>query len=72
MESWPSDGLTARIDNFERQLTARIDAMATQLSADIADARRHADVQFERVRNDLRALAEAIAVIGAKLDRLSR
>ena len=64
--------LTARIDDTEQRLTARIDDMAEQLRGEIVDARRHSDVLFESLRDDIRLVAEGLAVIGAKVDRLTR
>ena len=64
--------LTARIEDTEQRLTARIDETTHQLRAEIADARRHSDVLFESLRDDIRMVAEGLAVVGAKMDRLTR
>jgi hypothetical protein len=51
----------------------------TTLSAEIADlrrevlaGRRHTDVLFETLRDDIRMVAEGLAVVSAKVDRLTR
>jgi hypothetical protein len=64
--------LTARIDDTEQRLSARIDHVAQQLRGEIADTRRHSDVLYESLRDDIRLVAEGVAVIGAKVDRLTR
>jgi hypothetical protein len=85
MDTWTSEALalrsdirgveatlTARIDDTEQRLSARIDHVAQQLRGEIADARRHSDVLYESLRDDIRLVAEGVAVIGAKVDRLTR
>jgi hypothetical protein len=64
--------LSVRIDEMDQRLTARIDETARQLRAGIADSRRHTDVLFESLRDDIRLVAEGLAVVGAKIDRLTR
>lgn len=36
------------------------------------DTRRHADIQFESVRDDIRMVAEHLVVLGSKVDSLRR
>jgi hypothetical protein len=54
----------------------RIDALEVSLRAEfregLAENRRHTDVQFESVRDDIRMLAEGFAAMSVKLDSLQR
>jgi len=72
--------INARIDALEVSLRAEIRgecaSVRTDLRAEIreslAENRRHTDVQFESVRDDIRMLAEAFATVSTKLDSLQR
>jgi hypothetical protein len=64
--------LTARIDETAKELTARIDDVAQQLRGEMVDTRRHSDVLFESLRDDIRLVAEGLAAVSAKVDRLTR
>ena len=64
--------LTDRIEGVESSLTAKIEHVEMSLSAKMhefnEDAKRHSDVQFESVRDDIRILAEGFALLSAKID----
>ena len=64
--------LTAKIEYVERSLTAKIEHVEMSLSAKMhelnEDAKRHSDVQFESVRDDIRILAEGFAMLSARID----
>ena len=64
--------LTARIEDTEQRLTARIDETAQQLRGEIVDTRRHSDVLFESLRDDIRLVAEGLAAVSAKVDRIRK
>jgi hypothetical protein len=46
------------------------DELRHELTAGLADNRRHAELLTESVRDDIRIVAERLAVVGAKLDGL--
>jgi hypothetical protein len=56
----------------ETSLTASIEDVEMSLSAKMQefneDTKRHSDVQFEAVRDDIRMLAEGFAMLSAKID----
>ena len=56
------DGLEPRFDGLE----SRFDTMESGLEARFAENRRHTDVLFESLRDDIRMLAEAFATLSAK------
>ena len=64
--------LTAKIDGVATSLTAKIDGVETSLTAKMhelnEDTRRHTDVQFESLRDDIRLLAEHLVSLDAKVD----
>ena len=71
--------LGQRIDALERslrsefraglaELGSRFDTMESGLEARFAESRRHTDVLFESLRDDIRMLAEGFATLSAKLD----
>jgi phage host-nuclease inhibitor protein Gam len=64
--------LTAKIEHVETSLTAKIEHVETSLTAKMhelnEDAKRHSDVQFESVRDDIRILAEGFATLSARID----
>jgi hypothetical protein len=60
--------LTARIDQVELSLNARIDQVESSLSARIEEGKRHTDIGFETVRDDIRILAEAVVALSTKFD----
>jgi hypothetical protein len=41
-----------------------------RLSERVEDNRRHADIQVERIRDDIRIVAEGVATLAVKLDRM--
>jgi hypothetical protein len=64
--------LTAKIEGVETSLAAKVERVETSLTAKMhelnEDAKRHADVQFESVRDDIRILAEGFATLSARID----
>ena len=40
-----------------------------QLAGRVEDNRRHTDIQFESIRDDIRIVAEGVATLAVKLDR---
>jgi len=56
------------IDALEARLNGRIDSLEATLRAEIVDSRRHGDILYESLRNDIRILAEAVAGISTRLD----
>jgi phage-related minor tail protein len=64
--------LTAKIERVETTLTAKIEHVETSLTATMhelnEETKRHSDVQFESVRDDIRMLAEGFATLSARLD----
>ncbi len=65
--------LGQRIDALERSLRGEMGRMRNELRNEfregLAENRRHADVQFEAVRDDIRILAEGFATVSAELTR---
>ena len=45
----------------------RIDALLEALRSDCAETRRHAEMLFESLKDDIRILAEGFATLSAKL-----
>ena len=65
------EGLESRFEGLESRfegLESRFDIMETGLEARFAESRRHADVLFESLRDDIRMLAEAVATLSANWD----
>jgi len=56
------DSLESRFDSLE----SRFDTVDSGLEARFAESRRHTDVLFESLRDDIRMLAEAFATMSAK------
>ena len=54
--------------NAIKQLGDRIDALLMALRSDCAETRRHAEMLFESLKDDIRILAEGFATLSAKLD----
>ena len=50
------------------KLGDRIDALLVALRSDCAETRRHAEMLFESLKDDIRILAEGFATLSAKLD----
>ena len=72
------DALGNRVDALERSLGSRIDAVGDRLTsveqrlrAEIAESRRHSQMLFESLRDDIRILADGFAVLSSKIDRPS-
>ena len=52
------------------EMRAIRDELRHELRTGLADNRRHAEVLTESLRDDIRIVAEGLAVVGAKLDTL--
>ena len=63
--------LTAKIEHVETSLTARINQVEASLTATMRelneDAKRHTDVRFESMRDDIRLLAEGFASLSIEV-----
>jgi hypothetical protein len=69
------DRLDGRFDKLEirfDKLEARFDKFETSIRAEIEDVRRHAVVLNESTRDDIRMVAEAVAVLTVKVDEALR
>jgi ribosome assembly protein YihI (activator of Der GTPase) len=51
-------------------LSTEINELRHDLRLEILEGRRHTDVLFESLHDDIRLVAEGLAVVSAKLDRL--
>jgi hypothetical protein len=47
-------------------------AFRVEVRSDLAENRRHSDILFETLRDDIRILAEGFAVLSTKIDSLQR
>ena len=81
------DRIGARIDTLEASLRDEFSSLraewrdeSSSLRADVraelregfAESRRHTDVLFESLRDDIRMLADGFAAVSTKLDSLQR
>lgn len=64
--------LTGAINRVETSLTGQVNRVETSLTSRIEDLKRHADIRFESVHDDIRMLAEGIASLATKVDSLRR
>jgi hypothetical protein len=60
--------LGRRIDALEWSLRDEFGSLRGEFRAGLAESRRHAEVLFESLRDDIRTLAEGFATLTAKLD----
>ena len=58
------DGLESRFDTLE----SRFDRMESRLDERFAESRRHTEVLFDSLRDDIRILVEGFATLSARLD----
>jgi hypothetical protein len=54
------------------ELRTEIDERRTGIWESAAAGRRHNEVLFESLRDDIQLVAEGLAVVGANVDRLTR
>ena len=54
------------------ELRAQISELRTEIRDSAAAGRRHTQVLFESLRDDIRLVAEGLTVVSAKVDRLTR
>ena len=70
------DRLSDRIDHLELSLRGEMADMRDGLRAEMADMRdelrRHTDVVAESLHDDIRLVAEGVAHLAARIDRLQR
>ncbi len=64
--------LCSELAGVERRLAGQIVRSESELRAEIAVSRVHAKVLTERVQDDVRLVAEAVAVLTVKVDALAR
>ena len=57
--------LRSEMAAFRSELRGEIQRLAER----VEDNRRHADIQFESIRDDIRIVAEDVATLAVKLDR---
>jgi tetrahydromethanopterin S-methyltransferase subunit B len=61
-----------RIDALDASVNGRTDELRAEVRDGFVEARRHTDVLFESLRDDIRILADGVAHVSAKLDSLQR
>ena len=66
------DAIRGDIRRVETTLSTRIAELRHELRFEMLEGRRHAKVLFESLRDDIRLVAEELAVVSAKVDRLTR
>jgi hypothetical protein len=64
--------VNGRIDALDASVNGRIDDLRAELRDGFAEARRHTEVLFESLGDDIRILADGVAHVSAKLDSLQR
>src|SRR5260221_9101855 len=64
--------VNGRIDALDASVNGRIDELRAEVRDGFVEARRHTDVQFESLRDDIRILADGFAHVSSKLDSLQR
>ena len=60
------------VGDLRAELRAEIGDLRAETRDGLAENRRHAEVLFESLRDDLRILAEGFATVSMKLDSLQR
>jgi hypothetical protein len=66
------DAIRGDIRRVETTLSTEIEELRHELRREILEGRRHTKVLFENLRDDIRLVAEGLAVVSAKVDRLIR
>jgi hypothetical protein len=66
------DEIRGDIRRVETTLSTEIDELRHELRLEMLEGRRHTEVLFESLRDDIRLVAEGLAVVSAKVDRLTR
>ncbi len=64
--------LRTDIHRVEREVLRVERTLSAKMHELNADTRRHADIRFESVRDDIRMVAEAVVALGTKVDSLRR
>ena len=66
------DAIRGDIRRVESTLSTEIDELRHEVWREMLEGRRHTEVLFESLRDDIRLVAEGLAVVSAKVDRLTR
>ena len=66
------DAVRGDIRRVETTLSTEIDELRHELRLEMLEGRRHTEVLFESLRDDIRLVAEGLAVVSAKVGRLTR
>jgi hypothetical protein len=66
------DRIGARIDGLEASLRAESSSLRSEFRNGLAQNRRHTEVLFESLRDDIRMLADGFAAMSTKLDSLQQ
>jgi hypothetical protein len=64
--------LSERIDVLDATVRRGLDDLRAETREGLAESRRHTEVLFESLRDDIRILAEGFATVSLKLDSLQR
>ena len=64
--------LSERIDVLDATVRRGFDDLRAETREGLAESRRHTEVLFESLRDDIRILAEGSATVSLKLDSLQR
>ena len=68
--------LTAKIETVRMSLNDKVEHVETSLTAKMLElhdeAKRHANIGLESVRDGIRMVAEAVVALGSKVDALRR
>jgi hypothetical protein len=65
-------GLGAELRGEIAQLRGEMADFRVEVRSELAESRRHTDVLFETLRDDIRILAEGFALLSTKIDSLQR
>ena len=64
--------MAAMRDGLRVEMVAMRDELRIEFRDGLADNRRHTEVLFESLRDDIRLVAEAVAHLAVKIDQLQR
>jgi hypothetical protein len=64
--------MSAMRDDLRGEMSAMRDDLRSEIRSSLAEAKRHAVILNEDVRDDIRMLAENLAAMSVKLDSLQR
>jgi hypothetical protein len=66
------DAIRGDIRRVGTTLSTEIDELRHELRLEGLEGRRHTEILFESLGDDIRLVAEGLAVVSAKVDRLTR